>query len=168
MARLNIRLCFRLLPAAAVAVTSTAARGTQRAIYHHHRRPTAAFGWTSRGVSSGDASAERSARIQKLQGTANSTQDVQLQKLADAAPSLLANVVAVASDVDGTLTTPDVTITLRTKQAIKAVMDSGLVFFPATGKVRVRGRRLGGYEQAEVCNNSAMISCCRAFWMVSV
>lgn len=148
MARLNIRLCFRLLPAAAVAVTSTAARGTQRAIYHHHRRPTAAFGWTSRGVSSGDASAERSARIQKLQGTANSTQDVQLQKLADAAPSLLANVVAVASDVDGTLTTPDVTITLRTKQAIKAVMDSGLVFFPATGKTRAGMYKIFGEEMS--------------------
>ena len=139
MARLNIRLCFRLLPAAAVAVTSTAARGTQRATTYHHRRPTAAFGWTSRGTSSGEPSAGRNVRIQKLQGTANSTQAAPLQKLSDVAPSLLANVVAVASDVDGTLTTPDVVITARTKQAIKAVMESGLVFFPATGKVR------GGY-----------------------
>ncbi|CAM9538817.1 unnamed protein product, partial [Hapterophycus canaliculatus] len=47
-----------------------------------------------------------------------------------------ATVRAVASDVDGTLTTPEVTVTERTKQAIKAVMDSGLTFFPATGKTR--------------------------------
>lgn len=47
----------------------------------------------------------------------------------------MSTVEAVASDVDGTLTTPEVTVTSRTKEAIKAVMDSGLVFFPATGKV---------------------------------
>lgn len=61
-----------------------------------------------------------------------------LQELEVVSPTLLANVVAVASDVDGTLTTPDVTVTTRTRDAIKAVMDSGLLFFPATGKVRAR------------------------------
>lgn len=125
-------LCLRLLPnAAGGALSSTTARGAQRATYyhhHHHRRPVA-FGWTG-----GEGS--RSATT-TTQAVAAHQQNQDLQELKDVPASTLAAIECVASDVDGTLTTPDVTVTSRTKEAIKAVMDSGLVFFPATGKVSV-------------------------------
>lgn len=137
MTRFNLSLCFRLLPATAVAVSSTVGRGVQRSTYHHRRSTAVAFGWTCRGGhSSGDSSTTGNTASRSLHSAAKSIPGSQLQGLVDAAPSLMATVVAVASDVDGTLTTPDVTVTMRTKEAIKAVMESELVFFPATGKVR--------------------------------
>lgn len=129
-------LCLRLLPSAA-AISSTAGRGAQRATYYHryHRRPIA-FGWMP-----GDASrpaTTHAAAAAPAAAVVAGHQDHELRELKDVPASLLAAVEAVASDVDGTLSTPEVTVTSRTKQAIKAVMDSGLVFFPATGKVSSR------------------------------
>ncbi|CAM9280514.1 unnamed protein product [Pylaiella littoralis] len=127
-------LCLRLLPSAA-AVSSTAGRGVQRVTYCHHsyRRPFA-FGWAP-GDTSRHTAATAAAAAAPAAGVAGQ-QDHELRELKDVPASLLEVVEAVASDVDGTLTTPEVTVTSRTKQAIKAVMDSGLVFFPATGKTR--------------------------------
>ena len=123
-------LCLRLLPSAAGALSSTTARGAVRTTYchHYHHRPVA-FGWTG-----GEGS--RSATT-TTQAAAAHQQNQDLRELKDVPASTLASIQCVASDVDGTLTTPDVTVTSRTKEAIKAVMDSGLVFFPATGKVSV-------------------------------
>lgn len=141
MARLNLRLCYKLLPATAMAASSVAGRGALATAFHYHR-PTYqyAFGSTSRGVSSEDSPGGKGARNQQLHSTVQGAPGNQLQDLAAASPSLLAKVVAVASDIDGTLTRPDVSVASRTKAAIKAVMDSGLVFFPATGKVGIGGR----------------------------
>lgn len=127
-------LCLRLLPSAA-AVSSTAGRGVQRATYYHnhyYRRPVA-FGWVP-GDASRPATTHAAAGAAPAAGVVGNQDHV--RELKDVPASLLAAVEAVSSDVDGTLTTPEVTVTSRTKQAIKAVMDSGLVFFPATGKVR--------------------------------
>lgn len=119
-------LCLRLLPSATAAAMSTT-RGAQRATYyHHHRRPLAFGGWTA-----GEGS--RSATT-TTQAVAAHQQNHGLREFTDVPAATLGTIEAVASDVDGTLTTPDVTVTSRTKEAIKAVMDSGLVFFPATGK----------------------------------
>lgn len=120
-------LCWRLLPIAAAVSSSTTARAQRATWYHHHhhRRPVA-FGWTAGEGSRSTTTATRAVAAQ---------QQSHLQELKDVPASTLATIEAVASDVDGTLTTPDVTVTSRTKEAIKAVMDSGLVFFPATGKV---------------------------------
>lgn len=132
-------LCLRLLPASA-AVSPTAGRGFQRATYYHqnHRR-SVAFGWTLRGGGSAGDPPRSATTAAAAAGTAK---DHEPQELSNAPASLLATVKAVASDVDGTLTTPEVTVTERTKQAIKAVMDSGLTFFPATGKVRCKQLRV--------------------------
>lgn len=158
MARLNLRLCMRLLPATAVVASSALGRGVQRASYYQHRRPAVAFSWSSRGgFSSGESPpAERTARPHATQSEVKSAPETQLRELAAVSPSLLASVVAVASDVDGTLTTPDVTVSPRTVAAIKAVMDSGLLFFPATGKVRgERWARKSGW--GECTGNTAAI-----------
>lgn len=119
-------LCLRLLPSAAAA--STTARGAQRVTYYHHRHRPAAFGWTA-----GEGSRFATTTTQAV---AAQHQNHDLRELKDVSATTLATIEAVASDVDGTLTTPDVTVTSRTKRAIQAVMDSGVVFFPATGKVR--------------------------------
>ena len=124
-------LCLRLVGVPGVAaLSSTTGRCAQRATYYHRcpRRPFA-FGWTG-----GDGSRPATTATQAVAGH---QQDQILRELKDAPDSLMSTVEAVASDVDGTLTTPEVTVTSRTKEAIKAVMDSGLVFFPATGKVSV-------------------------------
>lgn len=137
---LKASICLRLLPSA-TAVSLTAGRGIQRATYyhhhhHHHRRPFA-FGWAPGDASRPAAThAAAASEATPAPGVARQQDHHELpRELKDVPASLLAAVEAVASDVDGTLTTPEVTVTSRTKQAIKAVMDSGLVFFPATGKV---------------------------------
>lgn len=145
MARRHLRLCLALLPAATAAVASSAAgRSLARATYynHGHRRCLAAFGGASRRLSSARGSTDRKGahRAQPLRSAVKDTTQETLQALVTAAPSVLAAVVAVASDIDGTLTTPDKTVTSRTKDAIRAVMDSGLLFFPATGKVMCMSR----------------------------
>lgn len=122
-------LCLRLLPSATAALSSATARcAHQRATYYHHRyRRPVAFGWTA-----GEDSRSTTTTTQTVLAH---HQTHNLRELKDVPASDLARIDAVASDVDGTLTTPEVTVTSRTKEAIKAVMDSGLVFFPATGKV---------------------------------
>lgn len=138
MALLRLSLYLVLFPAATATASSAAGRCLARATYynHGHRRCLAAFGGTSRRLSSAGESTDRKGahRAQPLRSTVKDARET-LQALSTAAPSVLAAVVAVASDVDGTLSTPDKTVTSRTKDAIKAVMDSGLLFFPATGKV---------------------------------
>ncbi|CAM9138156.1 unnamed protein product, partial [Choristocarpus tenellus] len=67
---------------------------------------------------------------------------------------ILSGIKAVASDVDGTLTSPEGKVSARTKSTIKAIMDEGLVFFPATGKTRagmyaVLGDQLGAELKAK-------------------
>lgn len=128
-------VCLRLLPGSG-AVSSTAARGVQRGTCYHHRlhhRP-ASFGWTTRGGGSGGHAPQSVASSSAAASSAAASSNRELRQLAEAPTSLLATVEAVASDVDGTLTTPEVTVTPRTKDAIKAVLDSELAFFPATGK----------------------------------
>ncbi|CAM9649886.1 unnamed protein product [Ectocarpus sp. 6 AP-2014] len=129
-------VCLRLLPGSG-AVSSTAVRGVQRGTYYHHRlhhRP-ASFGWTTRGGGSGGHTPQSVASSSSAAASASAAaSNREPRQLADSPASLLATVEAVASDVDGTLTTPEVTVTPRTKDAIKAVLDSELAFFPATGK----------------------------------
>ncbi|CAN0199631.1 unnamed protein product, partial [Ectocarpus sp. 12 AP-2014] len=130
-------VCLRLLPGSG-AVSSTAVRGVQRGTYYYHRvhhRP-ASFGWTTRGGGSGGHAPQSvaSSSSSAAAASAAASSNCEPRQLADAPASLLATVEAVASDVDGTLTTPEVTVTPRTKDAIKAVLDSELAFFPATGK----------------------------------
>lgn len=129
-------VCLRLLPGSG-AVSSTAVRGVQRGAYYHHRlhhRP-ASFRWTTRGGGSGGRAPQSVASSSSsAAASVAASSNREPRQLADAPASLLATVEAVASDVDGTLTTPEVTVTPRTKDAIKAVLDSELAFFPATGK----------------------------------
>ncbi len=127
-------VCLRLagLPSSVsvAALSSTTGRAAQRATYYHrYPRRQFAFGWAG-----GDSSRPATTAAQAVAGQ---QQDQVLRELKDVPDSLMETVEAVASDVDGTLTTPEVTVTSRTKDAIKAVLDSGLVFFPATGKVSV-------------------------------
>lgn len=93
--------------------------------------------WAARGFAGGanDPSGRMGTHSKyELHSTQRSTA-TQLGELVDTPPSLLANIMAVASDVDGTLATPETTVTSRTSDAVKAILDSGLMFFPATGKV---------------------------------
>lgn len=93
--------------------------------------------WAGRGFAGGanDPSGRMGTRSKyEVYSTQGST-DTELGELVDTPPSLLANIMAVASDVDGTLATPETTVTRRTSDAVKAILDSGLMFFPATGKV---------------------------------
>jgi Cof subfamily protein (haloacid dehalogenase superfamily) len=48
--------------------------------------------------------------------------------------TVAANIRAVASDVDGTLTRPDLQISSRTRAAIRETRSQGITFIPATGK----------------------------------
>lgn len=99
-----------------------------------------AFGWASRGKESGaNRGLDSDGSGAAAASTTSSVSPGALQELATAPESLLASIVAVASDVDGTLTRKDSTVSQRTKDAIKAVLDSDLLFFPATGKVRAVG-----------------------------
>lgn len=103
---------------------------TRRAVYP-------SFGWTSQAAEATcGGSRSRSNQLHRSTAEAATAREGGLRELATASPALLASVVAVASDVDGTLTRSDSTVSRRTHDAIKAVMDSGLLFFPATGKVR--------------------------------
>lgn len=156
---------FRGLIPATAAVTAAAAGGTTRRViiraahnlssstYHHsaisrpfyRSRPQPfrrypAFGWASRGRESGaNGGRDSGGSGTAAASTTSSVSPGALQELATAPESLLSAVVAVASDVDGTLTRKDSTVSERTKDAIKAVLDSDLLFFPATGKVRAVG-----------------------------
>lgn len=146
MTRLNMRVCLGLIPVttAVAAVNAATRRGFIRTVHspnsngsfnRYRSRPTKAFpafSWSSRGWDSGSKGSSTAAAKSVNPGTALGTP----QGLAVVPPSLLAAIVAVASDVDGTLTRNDSTVSQRTKDAIKGVMDSGLLFFPATGKVR--------------------------------
>lgn len=159
MARLNLRLLCSVASTAAAASGRGAQQrtgGYQLHRYHHQhhqhsRCPALAFSWVYRGTSSSsscysagesptDGNAASSQRFQPHAVSAvrgGATPDTHLKPFATIEPSLLATIEALASDVDGTLTTPEVTVTDRTKDAIKAVIDSDVLFFPATGKVRV-------------------------------
>ncbi|CBN75910.1 haloacid dehalogenase-like hydrolase [Ectocarpus siliculosus] len=143
-------VCLRLLPSSG-AVSSTAVRGVQRGTYYHHRlhhRP-ASFGWTTRGGGSGGHAPQSVASSSAAAASASAAaSNREPRQLADAPASLLATVEAVASDVDGTLTTPEVTVTPRTKDAIKAVLNSELAFFPATGKTRTGMYKILGEDIA--------------------
>lgn len=139
MVRFNVQLCLGLLPATAVATSSALlGRGVHCATYYHHycRRPSLAFSRSSH-LSSGESSGEQPSRLPPLQSTPKAGLEAWPQELATAPSSLLESVAAVASDVDGTLTTPDVTVSHRTVSAVKAVLDSEVLFFPATGKVKL-------------------------------
>lgn len=138
MVRLSVQLCLGLLPVTAMALLG---HGVRHATYYHHhyRRISLAFGRSSH-LSSGEPSVEQSSRPSPLQSTVEIGSEARPQELATAPSSLLESVAAVASDVDGTLTTPDVTVSHRTVSAVKAVLDSEVLFFPATGKVKLSGR----------------------------
>ena len=148
MVRFNTRLCLGLVPATVVAASSALGHAGHRSTYYHcyRRRPSVAFGWSSR-LSSGDSAGERPTSPKPLQSAVKSSSVARPQELAAAPSSLLASVEAVASDVDGTLTTQHSTVSKRTVAAVKAVLDSEVLFFPATGKVRSGNRvafRSGG------------------------
>lgn len=142
MVRFNTQLCLGLLPATAIATASALlGHGVHHATYYHHhyRCPSLAFGRPSH-LLSGEPSVKNLSRPPPLQSSLKIGSETRPQELATAPSSLLESVAAVASDVDGTLTTPDVTVSHRTVSAVKAVLNSEVLFFPATGKVKLSGR----------------------------
>lgn len=101
------------------------------------RKPFAGPGWVSRAFAGGaDATGDSThARPHYRLHSSTTSIPTALEDFEAASQALLASIVGIASDVDGTLTSPEVSVTERTKDAIRAVLASELMFFPATGKV---------------------------------
>lgn len=131
-----MRIHFSLLSAMAV-TTSVSGSRNLRVSPQGPRKPITAFSWASQAFAggAGETAIGRSDNSQhKLFSTLTSTSSTP-RNFAEVSPALLAKIVAVATDVDGTLSAPGPTVTTRTKDAIRAVLHSGILFFPATGKV---------------------------------
>ncbi|KAG5176139.1 HAD-like domain-containing protein [Tribonema minus] len=100
--------------------------------------------WLARKEACGLASSAFRHVGQKASGTrrqaAASSTAAELQKpvveLSQETLASLPEIKAVASDIDGTCTAPDLQVPQRVMDAIVATLDSGIVFFPATGKSR--------------------------------
>lgn len=137
MVRGSVWMYLGILPTSTVVTLSVPGPAVLRATshYHCHRGVSLAFGWTPR-LSTGELLGGRRLSPLPSQGVVKASSEIEPYDLAVAPPTLLASVAAVACDVDGTLTTAEMTVSDRTVAAAREVLDSEVLFFPATGRVR--------------------------------